>query len=108
MKYELQRAKQHTFLCYRKKHVTKILDLVVAFLTPSYSSYHSTPTHLLSPKTYLFFTTMAQLITDLLAFTYEYFFFITVGALFLVFAILFRYLDEQEPLAPKRQVRKTE
>jgi hypothetical protein len=51
---------------------------------------------------------MAQLITDILAFAYEYFFFITVGALFLVFAILFQYLNEQEPPAPKRQVRKAE
>jgi hypothetical protein len=51
---------------------------------------------------------MVQPITDILTFAYEYFFFITVGALFLVFAILFRYLGEQEPPAPKRQVRKIE
>jgi hypothetical protein len=51
---------------------------------------------------------MAQLTTDILAFAYEYFFFITVGVLFIVFAILFRYLDEQEPPGPKRQVRKAE
>jgi len=51
---------------------------------------------------------MAQLITDILAFAYEYFFFITVGALFLVFAILFQYLNEQEPPASKRQARKAE
>jgi hypothetical protein len=105
------------FCALSKKHVTKVLDLAVTFLTPSDSRFltHSlTPTHLSVNHTTSYLsgptssTTMAQLVTNILAFVYEYFFIITVGALFLVFAILFQYLNEQEPPAPKRQVRKAE
>jgi type II secretory pathway component PulF len=51
---------------------------------------------------------MDQIITNISDFLYEYFFFITVGALFLVFAFLFTFLGEQEPPTRKHQVRKAE
>jgi hypothetical protein len=51
---------------------------------------------------------MAQLVTQIQGFVYEYFFFIIVGAFFLVFAFLFRYLEEQAPPAREHQVRKAQ
>jgi hypothetical protein len=49
---------------------------------------------------------MAHYLADIQNFFYEYFFFITVGALFCVFAFLFGYLGEQE--APVRKPREDE
>jgi hypothetical protein len=49
---------------------------------------------------------MAQYLADIQNFFYEYFFFLTVGALFCVFAFLFSYLGEQE--APMRRRREGE
>lgn len=46
---------------------------------------------------------MAHYLADIQNFLYEYFFFITVGALFCVFAFLFSYLGEQEAPVRKRR-----